>query len=277
MRRVWLNGGLVPEAEARISVLDRGFTLGDGLFETMRAYGGRVFRLKGHLDRLTRSASRIGLPLPGDLFPAVTETLEANRLSEAALRLTVSRGPSPPGLLPSAEPTPTCVITARPAPEPPVTLRAATASGRLNEHAPAAGLKRLGYLDSIVAVMEARAAGHDDALLLDTAGHVAQGTASNIFVLAGGVLRTPPTSCGILAGITRAAVLEIAGALDVPVTEESIDPHTLSTAEEAFLTSTLREVVPLTAVDGRSIGRGVPGPLTRKIQQSYADLVRLGH
>ncbi len=274
MRHVWLNGRLVSEADAQISVLDRGFTLGDGLFETMRAYGRRVFRLTDHLDRLTRSASRIGLPLPEGLFLAVTETLEANRLDEAAVRLMVSRGPSPPGLLPSPEPTPTCVITARPAPQPPVTLRAATASGRLNEHAPTAGLKRLGYLDSIVAVMEAQAAGHDDALLHDTAGHVAEATASNIFVLAEGILRTPPTSCGILAGITRAAVLEIASALDAPATEESIDPDTLSTAEEAFLTSSLREVVPLTAVDGRSIGRGMPGPLTRKIQQSYADLVR---
>ena len=274
MSLVWLNGDLLQAEEAKISVLDRGFTLGDGLFETMRAYGGRIFRLHEHLLRLERSAGRIGLPLPSGLAEAVRETVSANGISEAAVRLTVSRGSAPPGLEPPESVEPTCVITARPAPEPPASVRAGIASGRLNEHAMTAGLKLLGYLNFIVALREARSAGYDDALLLDTAGHLAEGAASNLFVVAGGVLRTPPLDCGVLPGITRAAVLEIGTRLDRPVSEESLEPAILDTAEEAFMTSTLREVVPLVALDGRAVGKGVPGPITRRIQEVYAALAR---
>lgn len=271
---VWLNNEVLPAEQARISVLDRGFNLGDGLFETMRAYEGRIFRLREHLERLGRSAERIGLPLPSYLAEGARETLVANGLREAAVRLTVSRGIAPPGLEPPDRPEPTCVITARPAPAPPASLRAGTASGRLNEHAPTAGLKWLGYLDSILALAEARSAGYDDALVLDTAGHLAEGTASNLFVVARGVLRTPPLACGVLPGITRAAVIEIASELELPVVETILEPTILGTADEAFLTSSIREVVPLVAVDGRSIGEGRPGPITHRVQGRYATLVR---
>lgn len=274
MRLVWLNSDLVRAEEARISVIDRGFTLGDGLFETMRAYGGRIFRLRDHLERLARSAARIGLPLPSGLAEAAHETVTANGIMEAAVRLTVSRGSAPAGLEWPETVKPTCVITARPAPARPAAVGAGTASGRLNEHSLTAGLKQLGYLNFIVALQEARTAGYDDALLLDTAGHLAEGASSNLFVVAGGVLRTPPLDCGVLPGITRAAVLEIAAGLDRPVSEESLDPAILETAEEAFLTSSLREVVPLVAVDGRMVGKGVAGPITRRIQELYAAVAR---
>lgn len=274
MARVWLNGEVIPGNRARISVFDRGFTLGDGLFETMRAYGGRVFRLRDHLDRLRRSAIRVGLPLPEapELEAAVDDTLRANGLREAAVRITLSRGAAPPGLDPPEAAAPTLTVFARPAPTPPAAIRAVIAAGRLNEHAPTAGLKRLGYLDSIVALRAARAEGYDDAVFLDTAGHLAEATASNLFLLRDGMLRTPPIACGVLPGITRAAVLELAAELDMPAREAPLDPATLDGAREAFLTSSLREVVPLIRVGDRALGDGEPGPATRRIQRAYREL-----
>lgn len=274
MSRVWLNGELVPQDEARIVVLDRGFTLGDGLFETMRAYDRRIFRLEEHIQRLACSADRIGLELPDGLAQAARETVLANGLAEAAVRLTVSRGPAGLGLGAPESVEPTCAITVWPVPAPPAALRVMLASGRLNEHAPTAGLKRLGYLDSIVALEEARASGYDEALFLDTAGHLAEATASNLFVVEGGALRTPPTDCGVLPGITRAIVLKIARELELSVAEEPLAPEILDTAEEIFLTSSLRELVPVVGIEGRRVGGGAPGPVTRRLREAYAACVR---
>jgi branched-chain amino acid aminotransferase len=273
--RVWLNGRLVPAEKATVSVIDRGFLLGDALFETMRAYGGHVFRLAEHLDRLARGAKRIGLPLPDGLADAVAKTLKGNGLVDAAVRLTVTRGPGT-GLTPPEDPQPTVVIAARPPSKPPDAVRAAWARGRVNEHSTTAGLKRPAYLDAVVEMAQARAAGYDDVLFLDTAAHLAEGAYSNVFVLARGTLRTPPPTCGILPGITRAAVLEIAAEQGRATAEESLDPPVLDEAEEAFLTSSLREIVPLVSVGGRPIGRGEPGPVTRGIQAAYAALTRAG-
>lgn len=275
MNRVQINGRLVPADEARVSVFDRGFLFGDGLFETMRAYGGRVFRLREHLDRLERSAARIGLRLPGGLADAVGETLAANGIAEAAVRLTVSRGPGQ-GLAPPERPAPTVVVSVRPAPTVPVATRAGVATGRVNEHSPTAGLKRLGYLDAILELTAARVRGYDDVVFRDTAGHAAEGAFSNLFVLASGVLRTPPCSCGILPGITRAAVMELAGDFGQVLVEEPLDPAALASAEEAFLTSSVREIVSLVELDGRAIGRGEPGPFTSRLRDAYAGLVRSG-
>ena len=275
MSRVWLNGRLVPAEKATVSVIDRGFLLGDALFETMRAYGGHVFRLAEHLDRLARGAKRIGLPLPDGLADAVAKTLKGNGLVDAAVRLTVTRGPGT-GLTPPEDPQPTVVIAARPPSKPPDAVRAAWARGRVNEHSTTAGLKRPAYLDAVVEMAQARAAGYDDVLFLDTAAHLAEGAYSNVFVLARGTLRTPPPTCGILPGITRAAVLEIAAEQGRATAEESLDPPVLDEAEEAFLTSSLREIVPLVSVGGRPIGRGEPGPVTRGIQAAYAALTRAG-
>lgn len=275
MSLVWLSGRLVSAEEARVSVLDRGFLLGDALFETMRAYGGRVFRLDAHLERLERSAARIGLPLPPGLGEAVAETVAANGIADSAVRLTVTRGPGA-GLEPPETPEPTAVIWVRPAPRPPAAVRAAIATSRLNEHAVTAGLKRPAYLDAVVELAAARRAGHDDVLFLDTAGHLAAAAYSNLFVAAGGALRTPPPTCGILPGITRATVLEMAPRLGLRPVEEALELGTLDAAAEAFLTSSLREIVPLVAVDGRPVGRGALGPRTRRIQQAYAALAREG-
>lgn len=278
MSRVWLDGRLVHAADAAVSVHDRGFTLGDGLFETMRAYGRRVFRLGAHLERLERGAARIGLPLPPALAHAVQATLDANRLADAAVRLTVSRGAGAGGLAPGEHAAPTVVVTTRPyLPEPAWYtrgLRAVVASGCIGEFRPSAGLKQLGYLDHVLALREARAAGADDALLLDSAGHLAEGAASNIFLVEDGALHTPPLSCGILAGITRATVLELAARRGLPVHEEPLAPERLAWAEEAFLTSSLREIVPLVAVDGAAVGGGQPGALTLSLLADYRALTR---
>ena len=279
MMAVWVNGRLVEDSRAAIPVRDRGFTLGDGLFETMRAYGGRIFRLRDHLERLERGARRIGLPLPEGLFEGAVETLEATGLKDAAVRLTVTRGEGE-GLTPPVGVPATAVITARPYRAFPGWyergVRAVTARGRLDENRATAGLKHLGYLEAILAVREARAAGCDDALFVDGAGHLAEAAASNLFMVLDGVLATPPLSCGILPGVTRAAVVEIAAAGGVPVREEPVAPADLDEATEAFLTSSLREIVPLVVANGRPVGGGAPGVLTRRLLRAYRDLTRSG-
>lgn len=276
---VWVNGELVDAARAAVGVDDRGFLLGDGLFETMRAYGGRVFALREHLERLRRGAERIGLPLPDGLADAVRATVTANGLADAAVRLTVSRGPGD-GLAPPEAPAPTVVITARPYRPDPAWyergLRAALARGRLDERRATAGLKQLGYLEAVVAVAEARAAGCDDALFLDTAGHLAEAAASNLFVVVGGEVLTPPLSCGVLPGITRAAVLRLAARRGWTALERALAPKSLGRATEAFLTSSLREIVPLVEVAGRAVGTGQPGPVARALLADYRDLTRDG-
>lgn len=278
MSTVWINGVLRDPGSASVGVEDRGFTLGDGLFETVRAYGGTAFRLRAHLERLADGARRIGVPLPDGLDAAVRETLAASGLRDAALRLTLSRGPGS-GVAPPESARPTTVITARPyAAEPrwyADGIRAVVARGRLNEHAATAGLKQLGYLDAVLAVAEARKDGADDALLLDTAGHLAEGAASNVFLVSGGVLQTPPLTCGPLPGVTRAAVLEIAAELGIPADDQSPIPlDAIPSADEAFLTSSLREIVPLTSVDGQAIGGGWPGQLTMRLLARYREQVR---
>jgi len=269
---VWVNGVLVAPGTAVLAADDRGFTLGDGLFETMRAYGGRVFRLRAHLERLRSSADRLGIPIPPDLEDAVRATLAASGLDSAAVRLTVSRGPGE-GLAPPEPARPTVVVTARPyAPAErwyAAGLRAVFARGRLNEHALTAGIKRLGYLDQVAAQAEARAVGADEALFLDTEGHLAEGAASNVFLVVDGALWTPPLSCGVLPGITRGVVIELANAAGILVREEPVPPDALHAADEAFLTSSLRELVPVVAIGDSPIGRGQPGPLTLHLLDLY--------
>ena len=278
MAAIWLNGQLVEDDRARISVHDRGLTLGDGLFETMRAYDGRVFRLEAHLRRLRDGAIRIGLPLPDNLADAVRQTVEANGFDDAVVRLTVSRGVGGHGAEPPERPSPTVIVTARPCA--PLArwyergARASVAASRLNEHSATVGLKHLGFLDRIMARAEARDAGFDEALLLNTAGWLAEGTVSNVFLVVNGALHTPPLSCGPLPGITRAAVIELAAGRALDASEQACAPELLTRAEEAFLTNSVWEIVPLIGVDSRPIGDGRPGPLTLGLLAAYRALVR---
>jgi branched-chain amino acid aminotransferase len=275
---VWVDGRRLPSDGAHISARDRGFTLADGVFETMKSRNGRVFRLDHHLTRLERSLRVLSIPVPPELREWVDASLHAAHLPEASVRLTVSRGVAAGGVIAPSDPTPTVVVAVAP---PPVFgselydagLTAIVASGRRNEFSMTAGLKTLAYTDSVAAMIDARNAGAGEALFLDTAGHCSEATASNLFAVLSGRLTTPPTSCAALPGITRATVMELARDGGAPVDERPFDLRELVTATEAFLTSSLRGVAPLVVVDGKPLGDGRPGPVTRQVTDAYAALV----
>lgn len=257
---VWLNGRLLSADEARIDPTDRGFTLGDGLFETIRVAGGRALHLDRHLARLEASAAVLDLPppYPSDALAAAVAALVAARgVADGVVRLTLTRGSGARGVLPPAEPHPTVLITLAPAGPPAGPVEAVIARGtRRNEHSPLSRLKTLNYLDAILARQEAARSGAGEALLLNTAGRLAEASVANLFIVKDGRLLTPPVSEGALPGIRRALILENRGAEERPVS-----PDDLAAADEAFLSNSLG-LRPLLAVDGRPIGSGVPGPMT---------------
>jgi branched-chain amino acid aminotransferase len=275
---VWVDGERLPSDGAHISARDRGFTLADGVFETMKARNGKVFRLDRHLARIENALRTLAIPSPPELRDWVDAAVRVAHVPEASIRLTVSRGVAPGGVAVPSDPRPTVVVTVS---LPPafgaaiyeMGLTARVASGRRNEHAMTAGLKTLSYTDAVAGLNEAKGAGADEVLFLDTQGHCSEASASNLFALIGGRLTTPPTSCAALPGITRAAVIELAPKIDVPVDERPFALDELKTADEAFLTSSLRGIAPLVRIDGEAIGGGVPGPVTRRVSAAYAALV----
>jgi branched-chain amino acid aminotransferase len=279
---LWVDGRRVDPARPQLSAFDRGFTLSDGLFETMLARGGRIFRLGPHLARLERGARTLGIPLQDSLEPLIARALQeasAEGLAQASVRLTVSRGPGPAGVAAPHVLHPTIVLAIQPLPDfPPALyergLAAITAAGRRNERSLTAGLKTLAYADAIMALAQAQAVSADEAIFLDTEGHVSEATASNVFALVHDTLVTPPRSCGVLRGITRAAVLELATTLGLRAEERVLAEGELRAASEAFLTSSLRAVAPLVILDGRPIGTSAPGPITQRVMDAYAALVR---
>ena len=281
---IWVNGQGVSADSLHLSALDRGFTLADGVFETMRVYDGHAFRLDAHMRRLSDATSALGIPLPTDIGEVVRRAVveaSASGLREASVRLTVSRGVGSPGLAPPASPQPTIVLAIAPPPalSPEIYASGVTvhvASGRRNERAMTAGLKTIAFTDSVLALAEARAAGADDAIFLDTQGHVSEATSSNVFIAAAArsnVLVTPPLSCGALPGVTRAAVIELARAIGLDVEVRPIEHDELLASREVFFTSSLRAIAPAVRIDGRSVGNGKPGSLTRPVMEAYAALV----
>jgi len=276
-RLVYLNGDFLPEDRASVSIFDRGLLYGDGLFETVRAYGGRLFRLDRHLERLADSARQIGLPPIGDLSGPANELLARNSLADAYLRITVTRGV---GLgLEATETSPTVLIIARPLNLPPPETYARGYAVRIvpAEHARGAalpGLKSLCYLDKILARRRAREQGADEALLVNSAGALTEAAASNVFLVLGGRLVTPALDQGVLPGITRDAVIELARDVELSVEEEVVPAGLLRDAEECFLTNSIMEIMPVTRADDYLIGRGRPGPITAQLRQAYAELVR---
>ena len=275
---VWVNGERQADEARHLSARDRGFTLGDGVFETMRARNGTVFRLDRHLDRLDRALTFLEIPSPRQLREWVIGAAAATGAPEAAIRLTVTRGPGPAGLAPPPQSRPTVTISAGPLPIFPASiytdgLTAHVASGRRNEFAMTAGLKTLAYVDAIAALFEAQRAGADEALFLDTQGHCSEATASNLFAWIGGTLVTPPASCGALPGITREAIVELARADGIAVVERVLELDELLAAAEAFLTSSLRGIVPLVRVGKAPIGRGSPGEFTERMTAAYRALL----
>ena len=280
---VWINGERQPGGSAHVSAQDRGLTLADGVFETMRVRGGAVFRLGRHLARLERGLAVLEISAPPELDDWVlgavrTAAIRTRNVRDASIRLTVTRGVGQAGVSPPAGAQPTVIITMSPMPSFPASiydegLTAHIASGRRNERAMTAGLKTLAYTDAIAGFLEARRAGADEALFLDTEGHCSEATASNLFAWTGAVLVTPPLSCGVLPGVTREVVLELARAQGLPAVERAFGLEELIAAEEAFLTSSLRGLAPLVRVGSHAIGRGTPGPCTLRLTAAYLALV----
>jgi branched-chain amino acid aminotransferase len=285
--KIYLNGAIVPRSQARISVFDHAFLYGYGLYETMRAYNGKIFLLERHMQRMKKSAKIIGLveKLAGiNLAKACKDTLAANRLPDARIRLTVSNGAS--DMAPwagGAEGEPTIVVTARPytpfsAKKYDEGFRVGIASERRCRQSIIATLKSVSHLASVIARMEATAQGLDEALLLNDDGYIAEGGGCNVFFVKSGVLRTPRLDSGILPGVTREVVLEMAAELRIDVKEVDIRPEALDRFDEAFMTNAMIEVTPVTAVrepGGRIIiiGTGKPGKITRRLMQAYRERV----
>ena len=283
---VYLNGQLVPRFEAKLSAFDHGFLYGYGLFETMRAYNGHIFRLDSHLTRLRCSAESIGLThsiLSTDegkqsLKAACMATLEANKLKDARLRLTISAGEGDMTPDPSTCSSPTILITAQNLiPLPPERYESGFKAGlsplRRNSQSPLSRLKSTCYMENILARMAARAAGCDEAIFLNEQGYLAEGSSTNIFLVSHGELITPCFESGVLPGITRDAVLEIARTSNIKATERWVELNELIEAQEAFLTNSILELMPLVSIEGRHIGSGKPGKLTRDLLFAYRRLV----
>jgi branched-chain amino acid aminotransferase group I len=275
---VYLSGSLVPRSEARISSFDFGFLYGYALFESMRSYSGKVFRLEQHLDRLKRSSETIGLNLPEvDIQKAIYGTLEANSLADARIRLTVSLGEGEATPEPSTCKNPTLFITANsytPLSEAVYSkgFKALVSPIRRNSTSPLSQVKSANYLDMMLVKTQAKNAGADEALLLNEKGYVSEGSTSNVFVVSKGKLITPSIDSGILPGVTREVVLEMASTFGIGLEESSVELDELYKADEAFLTNSVIEIMPLVEVDGKHIGSGI-GNLTNKLMSVYKALV----
>ena len=276
---VYVDGALVPGDQAAVSPLDRGLLYGYGLFETVRAYEGRCFRLGRHLERLMAGAERLALAAALDrdgLERAVYRTLEANGLRDARVRLTVTAGVGERGLSPPLSGAATVIVVAEglAAPGRDEGVSAAIVGARRNSASPLAGIKSLNYLEALVAHAQALAQGAQQAIMLNERGHVAEGSTSNIFLVSQGRLLTPAPACGILCGITREAVLECAADLGIEAAEVELPAEALFAADEVFLTSSIVELAPVARVDGRAIGDGGRGKVTAQLAAAYRELVR---
>ncbi len=273
---VWVNGRRMDAGAPHVSALDRGFLLADGLFETVRIYDGHPFLLDRHLRRLQSSAEALGFPgasaVAGMLRKALGEAANEG-VREAVLRVTLTRGRGFGVQLPR-EPQPTVVIVIRSLSGKPLTnhgqgIGAVIVSGRRNELSPSAGHKTLSFTDAVLALDEARQRGAQEAILLDTRGRVSEASYSNLFSVRAGLITTPSLACGALPGITRAIVLELAGEMEERAEEREIWPEELLEADELFVTSSIRGIVPVVRLGEESIGQGTPGVRTSSLRQLY--------
>lgn len=277
-----VNGSVCATADAVVPVMDHGFLFGDSIYETLRTYGGRFFRFDAHFDRLRCSAAALQLELPltrEQLVERVGATIEAADEPEAAVRIVVTRGVGPMDLDPSACGGPNVLVFVRPRPRYPkgayvdglslaVVSRARNSRKSLDPN-----VKSGNYLNNVLALVEARSAGAYEGLMLNPAGEVAEGTTSNVFAVAGGRVATPPLSAGLLGGITRGVVLEACSRLGVPCSERTLTPEELRSSDEVFITSALKQVMPITRIDGRRVGTGTIGPTTRRLLSAYREAV----
>ena len=282
-RLIYLNGRIVPDAEAVISVFDHGLLYGDGVFEGIRAYNGRVFRLVEHIRRLYESAHSIMLTIPlsqEEMIRAVVDTVNANKLRDAYIRLVVTRGVGDLGMDPrKCKQAQVFIIadkiTLYPEELYDKGLDVITVATRQNiAEALEPKIKSLNYLNNIHAKIEANRAGVLEALMLTNQGYVCEGTGDNIFIYRRGELLTPPAYLGILEGITREAIIELAAREGIPLREVPFTRHDLYVSEECFLTGTAAEVIPVIEVDQRLIGSGKPGPITRRLIHLFRELTQ---
>jgi branched-chain amino acid aminotransferase len=281
--KVYINGKFFDKPDAKISVYDHGLLYGDGVFEGIRVYEGKIFRLRQHVDRLFESARAIKLDIPmtrEQMMEAITSTVKANNKQNGYIRPIVTRGSGTLGLDPRKTTDPQVIIIVDDISlYPPEVyehgLELATVATIRNH--PAAlnpRIKSLNYLNNIMAKVEGIQAGCLEALMLNHKGEVAECSGDNIFLIKHGVLRTPSLEAGILAGVTREAVLELAQAAKIPVQEAPLTRHDVYTADECFLTGTAAEVIPVVKCDGRPIGNGKPGPITRQLRERFHVLAR---
>jgi len=275
---IYIDGNLVPESEAKISVLDHGLLYGDGIFEGIRAYKGVVFRLREHIERLYDSAKFLKLEIPlskEELIEAILETIRKNGLTDCYIRVVVTRGVGDLGLDPRKCGKPSIIIIAKPMGpllgKKTVSLIISSVR-RDGVDATNHQAKSLNYLNSILAKLEAISAGADDAIMLDNRGFVSEATGENVFIVKNGKIMTPPPTSGVLLGITRNCIIELARKLGYEVMERELTPFELITADEVFLTGTAAEIVPVESVNGRKIGTRVPGPVTERLIKEFEKL-----
>jgi len=274
---VYINGKFVPKEEASISIYDHGFLYGDGVFEGIRAYNGRVFRLDEHIDRLYDSAKAISLQIPltkEEMKEIILETLRKNRLKDAYIRPIVTRGIGDLGLDPRKCSNPTVIV---------ITQQWGAMYGNLYEKGLSAitvcirrnppeslppNIKSLNYLNNVLAKIEANVKGGDEAIFLDVRGNISEGSGDNIFIVKRGEIITPPT-LNNLRGITREVAIEIVHKLNIPLYEAQLGLFDLYTADEVFVTGTAAEIAPIVKIDGRIIGDGKPGIITKKLMEEF--------
>jgi branched-chain amino acid aminotransferase len=281
--KIYIDGEFLDEADAKISVYDHGLLYGDGVFEGIRFYNGRVFRMEAHMDRLWESARSICLEIPisrEEMDEALLETIRQNGLRDGYVRLIVTRGVGNLGLNPAHCKQPSVIIiVATIALYPEEMYRGGltvvtVATRRMGPATLNPAIKSLNYLNNVLARIEANLANADEALLLNDAGNVAECTADNVFIVKRGEIMTPPITAGALRGITRSVVFDIAEELGLRISEPDLTRHDLYTADEAFLTGTAAEVIPMIKVDGRTIGNGKPGETTSRIMARFRELAQ---
>ena len=281
--KIYIDGKFYSEANAKVSVFDHGLLYGDGIFEGIRFYNGRVFRLEQHLERLWNSARSICLEIPitrQEMTEALLETIRQNHLRDGYIRLVVTRGVGNLGLNPEQCKNPSVIIIV-------ATIAlyhedfyrqglsiVTVATRRSNPASLNPAVKSLNYLNNVMARIEANLASADEALMLNDAGNVAECTADNVFIIKHSQIFTPPITAGALQGITRSVVFDIAGEFDLKVVEADFTRHDIFVADECFLTGTAAEIVPVVKTDGRIIGNGKPGPITTRIIARFRDMTQ---
>ena len=281
--QIYIDGEWLPKESAKVSVFDHGLLYGDGVFEGIRVYNRRVFRLAAHVDRLYASAKALALEIPigaAEMVELVNEAVRRNRREDGYIRLVVTRGVGELGIDPTSCPRPSVIVIVTDVRVYPRELYAGgvkvitSATRQVSHEAQDPRIKSLNYLKNILAKIDAQHAGAHEAILLNAAGYIAECTADNLFVVRDGKLLTPAPQDGALEGITRSVILQLAAEADIPAAEARLTRYDVYTADECFLTGTGAELMPVVEVDGRHVADGRPGPLTRRLTDEFHTLVR---